>query len=350
MILARRKITILRRWSSNTPLDKSGKSYAFSGCGWLVPFFFGVIDELRSSNQICKDSFVSGTSGGSIAALVVAADIDTKHALELFIKIAKNNSEVRNMDNVLKTELSTLLLEHFSSTVIDSNNRLKKEMQAADNINAGHLFIERINEKRNLNICVTQIKPFTLQALRNPIIINRYRSLQGVVETVAASSFIPIYSHLGIHGSQIMEHGVTRHSIVSVLKSIRTAMRIIVTNKSLFYRLHVAGTYCDRTDIITSVSKPMITADGGIGSIMPPVGEITIAPFSAAIAPFLYSKPRRPVIAIGYPSSPNDNDSALLCSLGRLFLWAAKPPTEDIFRELFAEGVRATRCYLDANK
>ena len=41
-----------------------GLSYAFSGCGWLVPFYFGAIDVFRQNKVLHRGSIVAGTSGG----------------------------------------------------------------------------------------------------------------------------------------------------------------------------------------------------------------------------------------------------------------------------------------------
>ena len=95
-------------------------SYAFSGCGWLVPFFFGIIEEMRAAGHMNNNTLVSGTSGGAIAATVAVSGIDAKYALEHFIELAKlqrkegDDSAAYDMDTVLKTEMAGLLRAHLS--------------------------------------------------------------------------------------------------------------------------------------------------------------------------------------------------------------------------------------------
>ena len=86
-------------------------------------------------------------------------------------------------------------------------------------------------------------------------------------------------------------------------------------------------------------------------AFMPPVGEVTIGPFSADMAPFLYQPKtafRAPLIHIGLASNSADvGDVGMQSSLAELMMWAVKPPSEETLRALYAEGKRATRCYLN---
>jgi hypothetical protein len=333
-------------------LSSSAKSFAFSGSGWLVPFFFGVIDELRlrstkDSNvtkYIDKNSFVAGTSGGSIASLVVAADIDAKKALEFFIDIANKTRKpgmTQDMDALLKTELKLFLECHFASCAGNlvperlSTTTTNKDEEERD-------FLNRINKNKNLNICVTKLKPFKWHNIKKPYIVNQYDSISCVINTVAASCFIPFYSHLGIEGSHIVEYGANKHTIASVLSSLSKALNTILYRKSLFIELKVRN-----TDNSAAASRTMVVIDGGLGGmIMPPVGDITISPFSAKMAPFLYSKHRMPKIAIDlYDSQPQSETKQY--KLSDLVIWGAKPPSEDVLRALYAEGKRATQSYLN---
>jgi hypothetical protein len=48
----------------NLNTDK-GLSFAMSGCGWLTPFYFGLIEKMREAGYISDSSIIAGTSGGN---------------------------------------------------------------------------------------------------------------------------------------------------------------------------------------------------------------------------------------------------------------------------------------------
>lgn len=48
-------------------------SFAMSGCGWLTPFYFGVVEKMREAGYITDESLMAGTSGGSLGALIAVS-------------------------------------------------------------------------------------------------------------------------------------------------------------------------------------------------------------------------------------------------------------------------------------
>jgi predicted acylesterase/phospholipase RssA len=111
----RRKISMLRIKNDKTI------SIAMSGCGWLAPFYLGVIKVLKSTNYLTKNSIYGGTSGGSLGALIGCADIDTELATKIFIKISEDKKFHKNIDHGIKMHLRAILPEDVLSKV---NNRL----------------------------------------------------------------------------------------------------------------------------------------------------------------------------------------------------------------------------------
>jgi predicted acylesterase/phospholipase RssA len=58
---------IMRRRLLSTVADNT-KSFALSGCGWLIPFHLGVLDTMKEAGYLTDKSIIAGTSGGSLAA------------------------------------------------------------------------------------------------------------------------------------------------------------------------------------------------------------------------------------------------------------------------------------------
>ena len=135
-------------------------SFAMSGCGWLTPFYFGVISKMREEGYLTKNSLVAGTSGGSLGALVAVCDVEPLTALKIISDMARDRSFKKNIDLGLKEVLPSLLNEHS---------------------------LQKCNA--NLNVCVTKLWP---NPKGSPHIINKYQNHEEIVDVVAASCFIPL--------------------------------------------------------------------------------------------------------------------------------------------------------------
>lgn len=135
---------------------------AMSGCGWLTPFYFGVIDTMRQRKLLTEKSYFGGTSGGSLGALIACTDVSTKLALDTVIELSKNNNFKRDIDAGLKDALRSLL---------------------PDNI------LELCNGR--LHVAVTKVWP---ELPFGPTIISNFTSTENLLNVIAASCFIPYYS------------------------------------------------------------------------------------------------------------------------------------------------------------
>jgi hypothetical protein len=48
-------------------IARKSRSFAFSGCGWLLPCHLGVIQSMKQHGMLTEKSICAGTSGGAIA-------------------------------------------------------------------------------------------------------------------------------------------------------------------------------------------------------------------------------------------------------------------------------------------
>ena len=201
------------------PLDKT-TSFALSGCGWLTPFYFGVIEKMKEAGYLTEKSLVAGTSGGSLGALVAVSGIDPKIGLQLMIDMSLDKEFKNNIDLGLKKFLPLVMPDD----IIDRSNG-------------------------RLHVCVTKLWP---NPTGTALVISKFQSKEALVDTVAASCFIPLYS-----------------------------------NRSLFTKI---------------IDKPLeYFIDGGVFGFMPPIGDVRVSPFNVLLLrrpphirlnPVVFSAPR----------------------------------------------------------
>lgn len=273
----------VRHFLSSSSVERS--SYAFSGCGWLIPFYFGAIHVLREHKLLNKHSVVAGTSGGALGSLVAAADIDPMHALEVIVETGKAREKssmfTRDIDVLLRSRLMALLKDTGPDTML-----------------------ARLNEDRNLNIVVTRIWP---NPSHKPFILNQFHTLGDLVNVVAASCFIPIWSD----GS--------------------------LTTKIARRDIEVESSDLDGQDIrdISNASKQLTVVDGGITAFMPPVGNVRLTPFPEEFIQGAKNKPHIHMPPMKY--SPI-----------QLLAWTLTPAPEAELRSLHRMGSECAKRYLDS--
>ena len=236
-------LTSIRNHHQNVT-DKT-TSFAFSGCGWLTPFYLGVIDKMQQAGYLTEKSLVAGTSGGSLGALVAVSGIRPQAGLDLIIEMSIDKKFKTNIDLGLKTFMPQLL---------------------PDNI------VERSNGR--LHVCVTKLWP---NPTGSPHIISNFKSKEMLVETVAASCFIPLYS------------------------SPRSFFTTITDNPLEYF------------------------IDGGVFGFMPPIGDVRVSPFNILVF-------RRP---------PHIKIKGDVFSAPRLLSWVLTPAPPDILQELYNEGYKS---------
>lgn len=227
------------------PLVDKTSSFAMSGCGWLTPFYFGVVQKMQEAGYITEKSLVAGTSGGSLGALVAVSGISPRLGLKLMTDMSLDKSFKNNIDLGLKTLLPPVLPDDI---VKRSNGRL--------------------------HVCVTKLWP---NPTGSPHIISTFSSKEDLVDTVAASCFIPFYS----------------------------------APSSFFTKI---------------VSRPLeYFIDGGVFGFMPPIGDVRVSPFS--------------IVSLRRP--PNIRIKPSVFSGPRLLTWVLTPAPPDVLEELYNEGYRA---------
>ena len=136
------------------------RSFAMSGCGWLWPYYLGVIKTMKTHGYLTNKSTCAGTSGGSLGALVACADIEPELALEFIIKLSKSSHFFKDIDAGMKSELLPLLP---SDALEKCNNRL--------------------------DIVVTRLWPNP--SFTKPLVTSSFQSKEELVDHIAASCFIP---------------------------------------------------------------------------------------------------------------------------------------------------------------
>jgi predicted acylesterase/phospholipase RssA len=165
-------------------------SFAFSGSGWLLPFHLGVIRELRTRKLLNCHTDVSGTSGGSIAALVSASNLDPDFLLERLICISErigkgDQSHLAGTGNTLcAVSLDSLLRKEIAGLLSMPTLSLATES-----------LIERLNKAGNLRICVTAITKGENGALGLRLhVINKYGCESALVDSHPLVSFRPCFA------------------------------------------------------------------------------------------------------------------------------------------------------------
>ena len=238
---------------NGTAPSSSSLSFAMSGCGWLWPFYLGVIKKMKSLSHLTNDSLCAGTSGGSLGAMVACLNIEPELALDLIIHMSKQESFKSDIDKGLKESLKSILPDNA---------------------------VEQCNGK--LHVVTTKLWP---NPTLKPTIISSFKSNDELIDTVAASCFIPFYS------------------------SLRLTTRIKGHD----------GLY----------------ADGGILAFMPLIGDVKVSPFNRVWIKPLGANPDICLPIEDYP-------------LTQLLVWSLKPAEPKILNELFLKGqVEAEKYCLD---
>jgi hypothetical protein len=231
------------------------KSFAFSGCGWLSPFYLGVIEVMKRELWLTNKSLIAGTSGGSLGAVLALSDIDTKEALEAIIKFSRDKSFHNNIDVGLKKTLDDMLPSDI---------------------------VEKCNGR--LHVVTTKVWP---SFERKPVIINTFKNREHLLDTVAASCFIPFYS----------------------------------TSNKLF------------TSIRQNPNE--LYLDGGIFAWMPPIGDIKVSPFPRELTSLIGK--RAPMICLPANAFPVRN----------LIGWILTPAPPNQLRNLYEMGKSEASIYID---
>jgi hypothetical protein len=235
-----------------------------SGCGWLIPFYFGVIDAMKARGVMNNSSIYAGTSAGSLASLVATCDLDCKEVMVTLTRLAKDPAFTFDKNLGLKGVLKNLLPPDA---------------------------LERCQGR--LHVTLTKVWP---SPGSDAVIISNFTSLEHLVDVVAASCFIPLYS------AQQLAVQIGNH--------------------------------------------PDHYIDGGVFAFMPPIGDVTISPFPQR---FIYDLlPIRP--------DPR-NASRAACiyldkrdfPLRKLLPWVLLPPPEEGMWELFHRGEEAANRWMDRN-
>jgi hypothetical protein len=199
-------------------------SYSFSGCGWLSPYYFGVLETLRQNDCLTEKTMYAGTSGGALAALVGFTGIDTRVALETMVDLSLDDNVHRNVDSVLRREVMKLLMTKYPTE------------------NEKQMFLEKVNDKtERLNLCVTRVWP---EPSIKPMIVSQFSSVDDLVDVTAASCFIPIWSKLANVG-------------VTTLISGRSS----------------------QSESTKLLEETLTVVDGGFTAFMPPIGNCRVSPF-----------------------------------------------------------------------
>ena len=156
----------LVRAATTKCVSEGNLSFSFSGSGWLAPFHLGVISRFREAKEgfITDKTIFAGTSGGSLAALMGCSDMPSETALSTMSALSTNKEFNKDINAGLKKYLLPLLPSDV---------------------------LERCNDR--LHVTVTRVWPPKKGNL-NVIVVNRFDSVDHLLDCVAASCFIPGYS------------------------------------------------------------------------------------------------------------------------------------------------------------
>lgn len=215
----------LRGFAGKVPVSRAElpQSYSFSGCGWLSPYYFGVLETLKLNGCLSEKTVYAGTSGGAFAALVGFTDIDTRVALETMVELSLDKNVYRDVDKVLRKNVQKLLRSKYP-TAKDEN-----------------VFLEMVNDESNrLNLCVTRVWP---DPSIEPMIVSKFSSIDDLVDVTAASCFIPVWSKLSDIG---VNTSISMRSSMNPMKVLEETLTVV---------------------------------DGGFTAFMPPVGDCRVSPF-----------------------------------------------------------------------
>jgi len=250
------------RFHSNAVVHAN--SFAMSGCGWLIPFYIGVIKAMKDRGVMNEFSTYGGTSSGSLGSLIACCDVKPEDAMRSVLELTTNAAFNRDKNTGLKAVLEPLIDDH--------------SFRACQS----RMFITMTKVWPNPNGVVT--------------VVSEFDSKQHLLEVVAASCFIPLYS--------------------------ATQLAVTVGKETDLY------------------------VDGGVLAFMPPVGDITISPF-----------PRRFIYELLPVIKPNPKTYRPACiyldrkdyPLHRLLSWVLIPPPEKEMWGLYHSGIKAANMWMDNN-
>lgn len=229
-----------------------------------MPFYVGVIKAMKDRGVMNDRSYYAGTSSGSLGSLLACLNIPCEDAIGLMISLSRSKVFMGDMDRGLRTALKPLITP-------DALTRCQGR----------------------LHVTLTRVWP-------NPdssaTIISRFDSAEHLLDVVAASCFIPLYS----------------------------APKLAVNVGA-------------KTDLYV---------DGGVLAFMPPIGDITISPFSQR---FIYEI---------LPLKPNPKTYRPTCiylnkteyPVPKLLSWVLTPPPEKSMWELYHKGSEAANKWLDIHQ
>lgn len=232
--------------SSIRRLSTSGKnktSVAFGGCGWLTPFHMGVVKKFKEERIITNQTILSGTSSGALASLVAISDIPCDDAFKQVLKMSTDKEFRKNINGGIKKILRNILPDDI---------------------------LTRCNGR--LYVCVTKVWP---DPKRSPQVLHRFDSIDHLIDVIAASCFIPVYS--------------------------------------------------DSNKLFTTIAASAnLYIDGGALSPMPPIGDIRVSP----ITPLRMLNRPPPHITLDANKYP----------LSKILPWVMQPQSHATLLDLYQQG------------
>jgi hypothetical protein len=205
---------------------RSSSSFAFAGCGWLSPFYLGVVKQMKKEGVLDQQSICSGTSGGALAATIAVNNISCDQALQYLIEASTDKVFRKDIHGGLKRLLRDILPTNVHEI---SNHRLI--------------------------ICVTKVWP----QFNHPVLISNFDSRENLIDVIAASCFIPVYSNPKMLAAPIQpfnQRFISTENLIPFLRNLN-----IKTNS--FSQDEMNGLFID----------------GGVTAWIPPIGDIRVAPF-----------------------------------------------------------------------
>lgn len=154
----------LRAFTSvSEPIAAPAFNFSFSGSGFLTSYHLGVAQGLDETGALTPKSKVAGASGGSIAALAVAAKE---------VNVLEIHEEAKRMTALCRNEGTLWKLEARLRAVFDHN--------------FGDVALEPLNER--LTIVTQRVWPD-----RKIVQWNHFNSIADVGTALIASCYIPFY-------------------------------------------------------------------------------------------------------------------------------------------------------------
>lgn len=143
------------------------KNFSFSGCGFMLPYHFGVGHYLQTKSKLIhpKHSKFAGASGGSLMALILACE-DQFSVLDMYKSISTVNTQC-------STQGTINALESYLFDVLNT------ELKSID--------VTKLNQR--LTIATTRIRP-TIGIVHT----STFTSRENLIETLLTSCFLPHYS------------------------------------------------------------------------------------------------------------------------------------------------------------